>query len=632
MVVLAVVEPRALPLLAVVLTVLFLTYRSYVGLARRYGQLGVLYRFVGSVGNSASRDAAVEGMLREARSLLCAERATLVVRSRAGSSARRTTVDSGGLRATVESPPGAVAKMWWAPALGGEPVLRRRVGARSDGLAVPLRTVSDEDAVLVVEDRAFEGETFTSEDLRLLEALAGHARVALDNGALVDRLRLLVAQREHEARHDALTGLPNRREFQERVAQALDDGLGGVVVLIDLDDFKDVNVTLGHSAGDALLCRVGARLEELLAPGADPAGGDALVARLGGDEFALLLRDTNRPDVAHQQVSAMLAALAEPLVVDEVNLLVTGSAGITVLGEHGDDAETLLAHADVALYAAKHAGGGVAIFAPDDDRERHRRLRLAADLAGALTVGALEVWYQPQADARTGAITGMEALLRWKHPVYGWVNPEEIVAVAERTGLMRAVTDQVLGMAVRERATWAAAGYDLAISVNVSTRDLHDAQLPDVVAALLRDTGTPAGRLTMEITEGGVMSDPVRCLAVLDRLAARGVQLSVDDFGTGYSSLAYLERLPVREVKIDRSFVQRLQQRPGDATVIRATVALAHDLHLTVVAEGVESLEVWSALTDLGVDVIQGYHLARPMPGADARSWLTAGRPVATAR
>nr|MBA2560877.1 bifunctional diguanylate cyclase/phosphodiesterase [Propionibacteriales bacterium] len=339
------------------------------------------------------------------------------------------------------------------------------------------------------------------------------------------------------------------------------------------------------------------------------------------DEFAVLLSGVDS-DEANEQAHRLLAAIRRPVCLEDVNLFVTASVGIALVPDHGTDTNLLLQHADVAMYVAKAASSGVEIYRPDDALASHRRLVLAGDLTAAVEEHTFEVWYQPQGDAATGRIVGAEALLRWEHPTYGPVSPPEAVALAERTGVLRRLTNTILEDALRQRAAWSALGHEVNISVNITPLDLSDTGLPDVVSGLLDATGTPAGALTLEITESGVMSDPARCLAVLDVLAAQGVRLSVDDFGIGHSSLAYLERLPVDEVKIDKSFVMRLEREVSDAKVVRATVALAHDLGLLVVAEGVESQVAWMRVAQLGCEFVQGYALARPMPGIETIGWM----------
>ena len=612
--------PVALPLLAAALGMLVLAYRAHVALGAGFSRLQHLYRFVGSTERPADLEAAVAAVLTDARRVLRAEVAELVVLPGSGTPGSRT-VSSGETVVVVPTGEGpAPDDDWWAPAASGAPVLRARSTARGgdaaghrDGMAAPLRAEGAVYAVLLVRDRTFQGETFTGQDLRLFETLAAHAAVALDKARLVDRLRRLATQREHEARHDPLTGLPNRRAFQEALRAAIEADRPGAVLFLDLDDFKDVNDTLGHGAGDVLLGEVGRRLQGVT---------DGVVARLGGDEFALLLTDTDA-DEAAARARLVLETVTRPVQVEQVTLRTAVSIGVALLPDHGPTTEEILRHADVAMYAAKNAGTGVEVYRPEDGQAVQRKLVLAADLPAAIDERRLEVWYQPQADAQTGRVVGMEALLRWTHPVYGPVPPPEVVALAERTGLGRRLTDAVLGTALRQRADWAAAGLTLTISVNVTAADLHDDRLPDVVTGLLHSTGTAAQDVTLEITESGVMSDAVRCLAVLDRLAEIGVRLAVDDFGTGYSSLAYLERLPVHEVKIDRSFVRALDEGAHD-TVVRATVALAHDLGMAVVAEGIESGASWMRLADLGAEVVQGYALARPLPAAETLAWLRA--------
>jgi diguanylate cyclase (GGDEF)-like protein len=623
-VVLALNEPSALPLLGLALLILFAAYRAYVSLARGYSQLQLLYRFVGSAGQAADVEDAVEMLLRNARELLGADHAEFITLPANGAAGTRTMTDAEDVvtYAPYDGPEPA-RDAWWASAALGEAVLRPRsgpgvAGAGSDrlrdGVAVPLLRDEHVEAVLLVMNRTFEQQTFGAEDLQLLETLAGHAAVELDKARVVERLTVVAAQREHEAHHDALTGLPNRRAFEEAIEAA--SGRPGAVLLIDVDDFKDINDTLGHMAGDALLRETGERVR---------FASDGAVARLGGDEFAVFLTGVGA-EQATTYARELLTVISHPVILNDAKLVINASIGIALTPQHGTGTTELLQRADVAMYVAKDSGTGVEVYRSDDGELSQRRLVLAGDLEAALDRHGLEVWFQPQADATTGEVVGVEALLRWEHPVYGDVPPSEVVSLAERTGLLRRLTNMVLDKAVRQRARWSDIGYALNVAVNVTPTDLCDSELPRLVHDLLVATNTPSRALTLEITESGVMSDPARCVAVLDVLAAQGVRLAVDDFGTGHSSLAYLEQLPVNEVKIDRSFVRRLEREQSDAKVMRATVALAHDLGMRVVAEGVESQVAWARVIELGCEMVQGYGLARPMTAADATTWLNAAR------
>ena len=488
-----------------------------------------------------------------------------------------------------------------------------------DAVAVPLREAGLVKSVLVVCGRSFEKETFGNEDVQVFETLAAHAGVAVERAHTVTDLKRLADERAYDALHDPLSGLLNRRAFNEAVAYAMQDHSGatrpvasGVVLLLDLDDFKDVNDTLGHSAGDSLITVSANRLE------AHAAG---LVARLGGDEFAVLLPGFSIEDGldhAHQ----LHAVLAQPVPLGDVQLTVSASIGVAQFSPLTESAEDLLAQADVAMYTAKSDRSGVALYRPEAGDSTARRLSLAADLPTALERRDIELWYQPQADASTGDISGFEALVRWNHPKFGMIPPPEIIAVAHRTGRMRGLTNALIDQALEARQSSFEAGHDLHVSVNVTPRDVSDPMLVSLVERALAATGTPASALVLEITESDAMKDPERTIAILEALSQLGVMVSIDDFGTGYSSLAYLDQLPVREVKIDQSFVSRLAREPGAAAIVGATIGLAHVLGLRVVAEGVENELARTLVRDLGVDLFQGYGLARPMPGGDVLSWL----------
>jgi diguanylate cyclase (GGDEF)-like protein len=616
-------SPTALPLLGVMIGLLVVAYRVYVRMARSAARNELLYRFVGSTGRTAAADDVIRVVLEEAASLFKSGGATLAIED----TDRPTVVlhhweADGTRRAVVERQ--VVDQAWWGSALSGRPV-------RREGIAVPLTLADGRSACLLVVDKLFEHETFNDEELALLQTLAAHAAVALDKAHMLQRVTALAAEREHEALHDSLTGLPNRRAFNERLlaelqsGEASDDddasprrkpvGAGsGVVLLLDIDDFKDVNDTLGHTAGDRLLQVTGERLAT--------TGG--FVARLGGDEFAVLLQGS---DAEHGVVRAreLHDRLSAPIPLGAVRIMSTTSVGVAVYSAQSR-VDEVLAQADMAMYAAKAERSGVAVFRAEDGNATSRRLALAADLPAAIVRGELSLSFQPLADPATDEVAGFEALLRWHHPRFGAVPPPEIIAVAQRTGLLRRLTDHVVGRALKARGAWQRAGHDITVAVNVTAADVCDQDLTDQVARLLRESGTPPDRLTLEVTESDAMHEPELALSVLKALADRGVRLAVDDFGTGYSSLAYLDRLPVHEVKIDQSFVSRLEQQAADATIVRATVGLAHELGLRLVAEGVESELARSLVEELGCDLYQGYGLSRPLPEGEVLDWLARHR------
>jgi diguanylate cyclase (GGDEF)-like protein len=415
----------------------------------------------------------------------------------------------------------------------------------------------------------------------------------------------------HQATHDALTGLPNRELLRDRLGQGLAAATRSegeiALLLIDLDRFKEINDSLGHSYGDKLLCQVGPRLRSVL------RDGDT-VARLGGDEFAVLLPSVDGVAEAQAVAERLREALHRPFDVDGVALDVEASVGIVLSPWHGTDTEELLRNADIAMYAAKELKAGAVVFEPDQHVTAPWRLTVLGDLRRALE-GSEELFlnYQPKYTLDGERIEGVEALLRWQHPTEGLIPPDEFIPVAEGTGIILRLTERVLGLALRQMRHWLDAGHAVPVAVNLSTRCLLDADLPQLVQRLLAEHRVPAELLRLEVTESAVMGDAARCMEVLERLHDLGVRLSIDDFGTGYSSMAYLRRLPVDELKIDRSFVLGMTTTQQDAVLVRTAIDLGHNLGLTVVAEGVEGAEHVHALRALGCDIAQGYHYARPM-------------------
>jgi diguanylate cyclase (GGDEF)-like protein len=436
----------------------------------------------------------------------------------------------------------------------------------------------------------------------------------------------LSLERERQALHDTLTGLPNRKllvqRAREALAQAKTSDTRVALFLLDLDRFKEINDTLGHHVGDALLTLVGRRLAKVV-------GTDVTVARLGGDEFAILVSgftdDQDPIDIAQQ----IRGALAQPFRAEGMSFEIDGSLGIALHPQHGLDVESLLQRADVAMYVAKDRNTGVEVYTPEDDRHSTMRLGLLAELRGALSDRQLELHYQPKADLRTGDIVGVEALIRWCHPERGMVPPDDFIPLAEQTALMRHITQFVVDEALAQLALWWRSGLRVQVAVNVCARDLYDRDFSDFLRERLDHYGVPPRALMVEVTESVLMADPARAASTLLSLAAVGVGVSLDDFGTGYSSLVHLKRLPVSEVKIDRSFIMRMDVNEDDAAIVRSIIDLASVLGLRVVAEGVETRESWERLAVYGCDAAQGWFLSKAKPADEVTDWLRSYRGVA---
>jgi diguanylate cyclase (GGDEF)-like protein len=430
-----------------------------------------------------------------------------------------------------------------------------------------------------------------------------------------------LAERSRQALVDDLTALSNRRAFLAHSEQALaaPGRAGHALLMIDLDRFKELNDSLGHRTGDLLLCAIARRLEQVV-----PRGGFA--ARLGGDEFAVLLRGCGEASEAAAIAEGIRDALREPLVVAGIAVQPDASIGIALHPADGLTIDELLQHADVALYQAKKHRSRVELYDIERDPFNPARLAMAAELAEAGERNELRLYYQPKLDVHTGAVVGVEALLRWEHPAHGLVLPAEFLARAEGNGLIIPLTSWVLDTALADARRWADGGHDLTVAVNISAANLSAAGLVEEVDEALRRHGVPARRLTIELTESMLITDADRARQVLDELAALGVAVSLDDFGTGYSSLAHLQQLPVREIKIDRAFVGALPDETA-ATLVRSLIDLAHGLGLQVVAEGVEGAEAWRMLAEWGCDQLQGFAALAPAPAHELENWL-AGRPV----
>ncbi|TFD79120.1 EAL domain-containing protein [Cryobacterium sp. Sr8] len=503
---------------------------------------------------------------------------------------------------------------WWiaGSARGGS---TRAVSARS----IPAQTVPVLATVSALTVLILASEL----DIPPLAVALASLTLVLAAAPLVFRQRIRLADMHRQAMTDELTGLPNRRALYTEVPPRLaaDQRRRSALLLLDLDKFKEVNDSLGHDVGDRLLEQVAARLLGQLRA-AD------LLARLGGDEFAIHLDGC---DIGQAETVALKlrAALAEPFTLAGITLQASASIGIAMYPEQGEDLTVLLRKADMAMYKAKSTRSGHHVYLDDDDDSHGgERLRTLDELRRALLDDQLVLHYQPKIDLSTGAVRGVEALVRWEHPGRGLLYPDAFLVLVEEAGLMPAMTQIVFEKALDQAATWQAQGRALSVAVNLSASSLVDADLPDRIGAMVAERGLAPSFLVLEITEDFLMADRDRAHAILTRLRAIGVRIAVDDFGTGYSSLAYLRELPIDELKLDKSFVMPMADNPRATALVASTIALAHSLGLRMVAEGVEDSVAYADLAGYGCDVAQGFYMSRPIPAAELDAWLASRDPA----
>jgi diguanylate cyclase (GGDEF)-like protein len=424
---------------------------------------------------------------------------------------------------------------------------------------------------------------------------------------------------DYMAYRDLLTGLPNRTLLQDHLQQAIKNAQREsktvALLLIDLDRFKEINDTLGHHRGDTVLQQVGSRLKKTVRD-------SDTVARMGGDEFAVLLP---LADASHWEIVAhkIIAALEPPFTMDGIPIDVEASIGIALSPAHGESAELLIQRADIAMYEAKRTKSGFILYAEELNQHSPRRLALMAELRQAIEQRQLKLYYQPKVDLKTGQVIGVEGLLRWQHAQHGFIPPDQFIGPAEQTGLITPLTRYVLEEAIQQSCAWRQEGLNICTSINLSARNLQDLSLPQQVAELMTARGLEPFYLELELTESAIMMNPTRALEVLVRLHEMGVTLSIDDFGIGYSSLAYLKKLPISILKIDKSFVLGMMANENDRVIVRSTIDLGHNLGMKVTAEGVENQALWDELVAFGCDIAQGYHISRPMPASDLPAWLS---------
>jgi len=628
-------HPHVVLLLTAIVIACVACNRIYRGLAHRYKGLETHYEFVSSVVRSTDLSEITFSVLASARKLLRAHDAVLLLRSTGdGEPARRVRLGDGGPEVTEVSPaehaadvrallPRAVPQRVDVGA--GSPAWLREMPAIG-ALAAPI-TGTDRSvvgALVVTQARRNAVASFGDADAELLGSLADQASIAVENGMLFHRLEREATDRAHQATHDPLTGLPNRAMLTDVLASALEAaytsrGRVGLMV-VDIDSFSQVVDAFGHSSSDGLLIQACTRIRGLLPE-------SATLARLSGEQFAIVMPDVDDSDTVVGAARLLIAGFDPPFQTEGVLLALNVNVGIAVYPEQAIDAPSLVQRAHIAADTARRHGSGWELYDPLHDPATPRRLALAADLREALECDGLDVCFQPKVELATGVVRGAEALVRWNHPRLGRVRPDEFIAIAEHTGDIRALTMVVMRKALAECRGWRDLGLDMSVAVNLSARNLLDLHLVDDVAAVIDEAGVPAPSLTLELTESMVMSESKRSVDVLAGLNELGVRLSCDDFGTGYSSLAHLRRLPIGEIKIDKSFIARMTVDESDKAIARSVLALGRDLGLVTVAEGVESREGWDLLTTLGCDLAQGFVVCPPLTPQQFGQWLDRRQP-----
>ena len=619
---LVLIDPLLVWLVGGLAVVLIVVYRNYISLLSHHEGLNRLYESTQTFELVTAHEGSVRTMLDQSVELLAAETAELALFGPDPLSVRYFRSEHGRSAFELDGPSGTPAMRdalrdveagTEADRFGGiESHDRRSMVARLQGADGPI-------GVLAVTMHA--GMEFSEGDRRLFEMFVNHASVALQNSQLVDQLRDEVAQREHEALHDALTALPNRVMFDLQTRRAVgesDDDRLVAVALLDIDHFKEVNDTLGHHHGDALLEALARRLDEL----AHERG--LVVSRLGGDEFAVLITGAATADEIGELVAEVKSTIEESVEIASVPVDIAASVGVAVLDRAvaGVDGSTLLRQADVAMYIAKRQHRGIVFYDRADDPYSPKRLSLAADLRHAVERGEIEAYFQPEIDLHTGDVISVEALARWTHAEHGAIVPDQFIPIAEQSGLIRDLTYLMLEQSLTRIRQWRSHGFDLHVAVNLSVRCLSDEHLVERVMRHLELAGLGPSCLTLEVTEGTIMADPEHAHAVLGRLHDQGIRLSIDDFGMGYSSLAQLKRMPVGQLKVDRSFVTYVSEDNDDAAIVKSVTDLGHNLGLEVIAEGVENRVTLDKLIDLGCDSVQGFFLARPMSADQTLTWL----------
>lgn len=624
------VNPWSVIPLMVLGAVMIAGYRLYTRSRRHFHIVEGLYEFTSTIDTARLHGGFADVILNRARQLIGAEQAALWVPAQ-GRHAEVSLVAKAGehgliddarqkdaiRQRVIETGRSVAASLVNSPLPMADPELAAELRNLKfeEVIAVPLRSGSSVIGCLEFTNRIGEFQTFNTDELRLAEMIAAHAAVAMENARLLDRLRF-------DGYHDSLTGLANRRQLQQALSTAIQDAPspGEVVAIMqfDIDSLRDVNETLGHEAGNRLLIEIGRRLR-------DKAPSGALVARLDGDEFALVMR-VQGADAATAAALDLRLALAEPVTIDKLSLDVSTAVGIALFPDHGTDAETLLQRADVANQVAKNNPRAIQLYQPTMEQRSLHRLSLVSELRHAIDDDALTVYYQPKVKLASKELVGMECLVRWEHPDHGVVSPEDFAPIAEHAGLAGLMARHVLKTSLAQCRRWREQGNMLGVSVNLSPRNLLDPHLPNQIRAMLAEAGVPADQLTLEFAESAFAAEidtrSERPLRALRELHDIGVRIAIDDFGAGHSTLSYLQKLPVHEVKIDRSLIAEMTSDPGDLGVVRTVTDLGHRFGLVVVAEGVENELTLTMLEQTGCDIVQGFLFSRPLPADRIDEWM----------
>lgn len=621
-------DPWSLLLLLAVTGVVYLAYRGYLSLSRMYSRVARLYAFTSWSGGTLASPRVCFDLLERLCDVMGAEYAELVLDDAEGRPAQAWVRDGDQELMPPFVAAGAVRVLQpdnrcvFLKAGDGDAI---PASLRAAGLSEVLTTaLRDGDVIIgtvLVGSRASQVAALEPRDRQIFDTLANHVSIALKNTSLVARLREEVAERQYQALHDPLTGLPNRRALAADAGAAIEEavarGESRTLFLADLDELRRVNETLGHDLGDQAIVEAGRRLCEV--------PGMSYVAHLGGDEF-VLIGPGGGGAVAVRMAEEIRDRLAQPIVLGDCTVQLGTSIGIVFAPEHAERVEQLLQKADIAVEHAKALPQGIQVFDPSLDRSGPRQLSLARDLSQAIEDGALSCHYQPQVRIKDGGLEGAEVLARWTHPSLGVVSPAEFIPIAESSGSIRRLTEQILRRALREAAGWLRADAGFRLSLNVSVRCLHYATLAMDLRQIVDEAGVDPRQIVLEITESSLMADILKFVAAVERLSAAGFGISIDDFGVGFSSLSYLQLLPVGELKIDCQFMRDLLVDEGAAAIVESVVGLGATLRIRTVAEGIQDEATLSRLRLLGCDLCQGYLTGPPMDVDDFTRWREGAR------